>query len=110
VFERGEYQFQRQCNLCHTLGQGDKPTGPDLLGVTDRRDRAWLMRYILAPDKMLAAGDPIATALSNKYKAVRMPNLSLAAGDVADVIAYLEAHGGGAPRERAQKEDPVSVR
>jgi hypothetical protein len=68
------------------------------------------MRYILAPDKMLAAGDPIATALSNKYKAVRMPNLSLASSDVADVIAYLEAHGGGAPRERAQKEDPVSVR
>ena len=40
---------------------------------------------------MLAAGDPIATALSNKYKTVRMPNLSLASGDVADVIAYLEA-------------------
>ena len=110
VFERGEYQFQRQCNLCHTLGQGDKATGPDLLGVTDRRDRAWLMRYILAPDKVLAAGDPIATALSNKYKTVRMPNLSLASGDVADVIAYLEAHGGSAPREKALKKDPVSGR
>jgi protein SCO1/2 len=110
VFERGEYQFQRQCNLCHTLGQGDKATGPDLLGVTDRRDRAWLTRYILAPDKMQAAGDPIATALVNKYKTVRMPNLSLASGDVADVIAYLEAHGGSGPREKAQKEDPVRVR
>jgi protein SCO1/2 len=110
VFERGQYQFQRQCNLCHTLGQGDKGKGPDLLGVTDRRDRAWLMRYILAPDKMLEAGDPIATALFNKYKTVRMPNLSLAAGDVADVIAYLEAHGGSAPREKAQKKDSVTAR
>jgi protein SCO1/2 len=110
VLERGQYQFQRQCNLCHTLGQGDKATGPDLLGVTDRRDRAWLTRYILAPDKMQAAGDPIAAALVNKYKTVRMPNLSLASGDVADVIAYLEAHGGSAPREKVRKEDSVRVR
>jgi protein SCO1/2 len=93
VFERGEYQFQRQCAVCHTLGEGDKGKGPDLLGVTDRRNRAWLTRYILAPERMRAAGDPIATALFNKYKTVRMPNLALASGDVGDVIAYLESRG-----------------
>lgn len=99
-FEKGQYQFQRQCNLCHTLGQGDKATGPDLLGVTDRRDRAWLTRYILAPDRMLAEGDPIATALSKKYKTVRMPNLSLASSDVADVLAYLAARSASVPEKR----------
>jgi protein SCO1/2 len=108
VFERGQYQFQRQCSLCHTLGQGDKGKAPDLLGVTGRRDRAWLMRYILAPDRMLAEGDPIATALFNKYKTVRMPNLSLASGDVADLIAYLEAHGSSAPRVQAGKDSAAT--
>ena len=53
-------------------------------------------------DKMLAGGDPIATALFNKYKTVRMPNLSLASNDVADVLAYLEAQSG-APREKTRK-------
>jgi len=110
VLEKGQYLFQRQCGLCHTLGRGDNAKGPDLLGVTDRRDRAWLTRYILAPDKMLADGDPIAAALSNKYTTVRMPNLSLASGDVADVIAYLEAHGGSAPREKAQNKGSVTAR
>ena len=109
VFEKGQYLFQRQCGLCHTLGQGDNARGPDLLGVTARRERAWLTRYILAPDKMLAAGDPIATALFNEYKTVRMPNLSLASNDVADVITYLEAQSSTAAREKARK-DSVSAR
>lgn len=99
VFERGEYQFQRQCSVCHNIGQGDKTGGPDLLGVTDRRERAWLTRYILAPEEMRAAGDPIATALFNKYKQVRMPNLRIAPDDVADLLAYLEARSS-ALRER----------
>src|SRR6266852_6007187 len=59
VLDQGEYFFQSQCSVCHTVGQGDK-MGPDLLGVTARRDRAWLTRYIMAPDRMLAEGDPIA--------------------------------------------------
>jgi len=103
VFERGQYQFQRQCSVCHTVGKGDSSKGPDLLGVTARRERGWLTRYILAPEEMRAAGDPIATALFNKYQTVRMPNLSLASSDVADVIAYLEAQSS-APREQARKD------
>lgn len=53
---------------------------------------------------------PIATAFSNKYKMVRMPNLSLASNDVADVLAYLEAQSGSAPREPARKKDSALVR
>jgi hypothetical protein len=53
---------------------------------------------------------PIATAFSNKYKMVRMPNLSLASNDVADVLAYLEAQSGGAPREPARKKDSAPAR
>ncbi|MFZ2650628.1 MAG: SCO family protein [Burkholderiaceae bacterium] len=103
VFEKGQYLFQRQCSLCHTLGLGDQGKGPDLLDITARRERAWLMRYILAPDQMLASGDPIATALFNKYGTVRMPNLSLASNDVADVLAYLEAQSGSPARAKAGK-------
>ena len=31
--------------------------GPDLLGVTRKRDPAWLARWIAEPDKVLAEGD-----------------------------------------------------
>lgn len=108
-FEKGQYLFQRQCGLCHTLGQGGESKGPDLLGITDRRERDWLTRYILAPDRMRDAGDPIATALFNKYTTVRMPNLSLAPSDVADVIAYLDAQSS-ALREKARSMGPTAAR
>src|SRR5262245_3342999 len=72
----GERLFQGRCSACHSLGQGDK-LGPDLLGVTERREGGWLTRCIQSPEKMLAQRDPIAVALSEKYRNVRMPNQSL---------------------------------
>ena len=46
-----------------------------------------------APDEVLASGDPIATALFNKYRKLRMPNLRLGEKDVAALIGFLEAKG-----------------
>ena len=89
-FERGQYEFASHCAPCHTIGQGDK-IGPDLLGVTATRDRAWLARFIMEPDRVIDAKDPIATELLAKYKQVRMPRLGLTAADAQDLIAYLEA-------------------
>lgn len=95
----GQRLFQSRCSACHTIGQGDK-TGPDLLGVTARRERAWLVRYIGDPDQVLAAGDPIASALYNKYKKVGMPNLRLSSSEVTELVSYLEARSN-APREKS---------
>jgi protein SCO1/2 len=86
----GEFLFGSRCSACHTIGQGDK-IGPDLAGVTARRDRNWLARYVQQPDRMLAEGDPIAKALFEKYKNARMPNVSLGTADVQAVLAYLES-------------------
>ena len=86
--DRGSYIFQTRCVGCHTIGQGDL-VGPDLAGVTTRRDGDWLHNYLYAPDEMLENGDPIASALYDRYRRVRMPNLSLDRDDVDAVIAYL---------------------
>jgi protein SCO1/2 len=90
VMPNGQRLFQSKCSSCHSLGQGDK-LGPDLAGITARRERAWLTRYIKEPDELLAAGDPTATALFHKYKQIRMPNLRLGSSDVADLVSYLES-------------------
>lgn len=95
TIEDGRRLFQSKCSACHTLGQGDR-LGPDLQGVTARRERAWLVRYMEDPDAMLAAGDPIASALFNKYKKVRMPNLRLSSSEVADLLSFLAARTGEA--------------
>ena len=90
TFDPGEYIFRNHCGACHTIGHGDR-LGPDLAGVTATRDREWLARFIIAPDKMLAAGDPIAQALLAKYKQVLMPNLALGADDANLLIGYMDA-------------------
>jgi protein SCO1/2 len=99
--ENGQRIFQSRCSVCHTIGQGDK-LGPDLLGVTARRERAWLARYIEVPDEMLAAGDPIATALFKQYKQMPMPNLRLGSSEIADVVSYLEARNTEARSQPAK--------
>jgi len=85
----GEDLFRRRCQVCHTVGAGDT-LGPDLAGVTAKRDRKWLARWLQAPDQMLAEKDPIATALYAQYKELPMPNLKLSDGDTEVLIAYLE--------------------
>lgn len=90
TIDKGQYLFGTRCAPCHTIGHGDK-VGPDLLGVTKTRDRAWLGRFITNSEKMLEEKDPVATALFTKYKQVRMPRFPLHELDVATLIDYLEA-------------------
>ena len=103
--EKREYFFQSRCGACHTIGDGDR-VGPDLAGVTTRRDRTWLARYLAEPDRMRAEGDPIATALFAKYNNVPMPNLRLSGIEVAGLLSYLETQGGGG-RGSQQEAAPV---
>jgi protein SCO1/2 len=60
------------------------------MGVTQRREHAWLARFVQDPDKILAQNDPIARQLFDKYKQVRMPNLRLADEEVSALLAYLD--------------------
>lgn len=84
----GQYLFATRCAACHTIGHGVR-IGPDLLGVTNVRDHAWLTKFIQKPDVVLAAKDPIATYLFKKYKGVQMPNTRLGPEDVQKILDFL---------------------
>jgi protein SCO1/2 len=84
----GQALFKKMCAPCHTIGVGDR-VGPDLRGVTTRRDQPWLEAFIQNPSKMRARQDPTALALAVEYPAVRMPAVGLAQADAADLISYL---------------------
>jgi mono/diheme cytochrome c family protein len=47
--------YEDNCAVCHTIGGGAQ-AGPDLKGVTTRRDRDWLIRFMLDPEAF--ASDP----------------------------------------------------
>jgi len=84
----GAALFERNCVSCHTIGQGDR-VGPDLAGVTERRDKAWLHRQIQEPDVMIAEGDPVAMELVEQYNGMVMPNLGLDDGSVTAILDYM---------------------
>jgi protein SCO1/2 len=103
--DKGQYLFATRCAACHTIGNGDK-VGPDLLGVTSVRDRAWLARIIADPDKLLEEKDPLATLLFKKYNEIRMPKLGLPEGDVNVLIEYLNIQSASvAERQKAETQN-----
>jgi len=102
-YDRGEYLFRTRCAVCHTVGGGDD-LGPDLLGVTERRDPAWLARWVKEPDKMLAEKDPIAMELLAQYKNLPMPTLGLNDQEVGMVLDYLKAESLRVAQERDEYE------
>lgn len=106
---KGEFLFQSRCASCHTLGGGDR-LGPDLLGVTQRRERSWLLRYVSAPEKVRAEGDAAAAGLAKKYSRVRMPNLGLGEEDVATLWSYLDDRGRSGASKEAGTPAPARAR
>ncbi|HEY1545233.1 MAG TPA: SCO family protein [Xanthobacteraceae bacterium] len=88
--EPGQALFKRICAPCHTVGVGDR-VGPDLRGVTKRRDHDWLSSFIQHPDQARARHDPIVVSLMEKFPAVHMPALGVGPADAGDLITYLEA-------------------
>lgn len=95
--DSGRYLFATRCAACHTIGHGVR-LGPDLLGVTNVRDRAWLAHFIQKPDEMLAQKDPLALLLFKQYNQVQMPNLRLGPEDTQKLIEFLEAQSTAAHR------------
>lgn len=89
----GRALFVKACAACHKIGDG-KHIGPDLAGVTARRPRDWLVRFIVSPGKMIGEGDPTALALLAEYRGLRMPELGLTEKDAEDVITYIETNAG----------------
>ncbi len=86
--EEGETVFSQRCVACHTIGDGVK-IGPDLEGVTERREESWLKVHILSPSVQHDQNDPTSVANREQY-GLQMPDLGLSEQQVEDVIAYLK--------------------
>jgi mono/diheme cytochrome c family protein len=83
----GKALFNANCAACHKLD--DKMTGPALRGVAERRDRAWLGKWIRDSKGLIASGDADAVKLFEEFNKVPMtafPQLSDA--DIDNILAY----------------------
>ncbi len=62
--------YDQNCAGCHTIGQG-AAAGPDLRDVTRRREREWLIRFLLDPDDFKT--DPAIARLIQEAGGLEMP-------------------------------------
>lgn len=88
IVEKGQAVFNSKgCVACHSIGKG-KITGPDLLGVTERREEEWLRQWLKSPDTMIYT-DPIAKEMLKEYL-VPMPNQGLSDEEIDILVEYFE--------------------
>lgn len=77
------------CAACHTIGEG-KRVGPDLKGVNDRHDEAWLIKFIQSSQTVIKSGDKVAIKLFEENNKIPMPDNNLTDQEVKDILAYIK--------------------
>jgi mono/diheme cytochrome c family protein len=102
--------FDENCSACHSIGAGAL-AGPDLKGVTERRQRAWLIKFIQNPDALIVAGDPIAKQLEKEAQGMEMPAFHISNVQVEEVLDYIarQSAQAAAPVEAVVTVDPQAA-
>ncbi|MBI4444191.1 MAG: cytochrome c [Acidobacteria bacterium] len=94
--------FEENCSVCHTIGDGPL-SGPDLNGVTQRRDRDWLIRFIRNPENVINSGDSYAKQILEASGGIVMPDFPAMTPELAsallDFIASQSKAGGPTPEQ-----------
>lgn len=87
----GKSLFQSKgCIGCHTVGSG-RLTGPDLEGVTERREFDWMVAMMMNPDSMVKE-DSVARRLLTEYM-TPMLNMGVTTDDARAIYEYLRREG-----------------
>lgn len=97
AFDAPSY-FESKCSSCHTVGQGDD-VGPDLKGVTQKREQEWIIRFVQESQSLVQEGDPIAVELFNKFRKKKMPDHDLSAQEVIALFQYIDSGAQGAAKK-----------
>lgn len=91
--------YKTACMSCHTIG-GGKLTGPDLKDVETRKDREWLIRFIVDPQGVINSGDAYAAKLVEASRGVIMPKAAGIDRERAKKLLDLIAAESKLPRSR----------
>jgi len=82
--------FRQNCANCHTIG-GGRLVGPDLKGVTTKRDRSWFIQFLQSPKAVIEGGDPYALKLRDEARGVIMPTVPGMTAERAEALLDLIA-------------------
>lgn len=86
---KGAELFEKNCTSCHKIDS--KLVGPQLKDITKKYDAAWLQKWIMNNEKLIASGDAKAVeAAKFDPSAMTVFEGQLQEQDVKDIITWLE--------------------
>jgi mono/diheme cytochrome c family protein len=86
----GETLFKTNCLSCHNTN-GVVSVGPGLKGIEERRDAAWIKKWVNNPAAVIASGDKYANDLYVKYNKLNMTAFpSFGDAEVKNILAYVK--------------------
>ncbi|MEW6774114.1 MAG: cytochrome c [Bacteroidota bacterium] len=101
----GAALFKQNCGMCHKLGT--RLVGPDLSGVTQRRSKEWLHKFIKSSQSLVKSGDKDAVAIFNEFGQTVMPDQNVSDAQIDEILKYIEQNSASASSEQTASEQPA---
>ena len=94
----GETLFKNNCAQCHAT-DASVIVGPGMAGIEDRRDAAWIKKWVNNPAAVIASGDKYAVELYEKFNKTQMTAFpAFGEAEIKNILAYIkQANSAPAP-------------
>lgn len=94
---QGQDLFKTNCMACHSIGKG-KMVGPDLKNVHQKRNEAWLLKWIKSSKNLIGSGDADAVAIYEEFNKTPMTEFtSLTDDQIKSLISYIGMESSASP-------------
>ena len=88
--------FKVNCAACHSVGS-NKVVGPGLQGITEKRTREWLGKWIANSGEFIASGDADAQAIFAEFNSIPMPPQAVSPEEIDAILEYIKNPTAGEP-------------
>jgi cytochrome c2 len=87
---KGKELFENNCKSCHAASD-EIVIGPGLKGISQRRDLAWITKWVQNSGNVIKSGDKYGNEIFNKYNKIQMTAFDKLSGeDVKSIVEYVE--------------------
>ncbi|WP_185877412.1 c-type cytochrome [Blattabacterium cuenoti] len=90
-FDNGKNLFKKNCTACHYMDLNKKMIGPALYGVTEKRNREWLHKWIKDNKSLRNSGDKDAIDLYKEYGNIEMNSFpQFSEKQIDDILFFIK--------------------
>ncbi|AWU43948.1 cytochrome C [Blattabacterium sp. (Cryptocercus kyebangensis)] len=105
-FKKGKELFKQNCTSCHSLDLEKKMIGPALYGVTEKRNREWLHKWIIDNKSLRNSGDKEAISIYKEYGNVEMNSFpKLSEQQIDDILSFIKKPKQDNKQEQENKQE-----